>query len=137
MLAGCGHGKDEPPLDDTARTRWRKQAIDWLKADVAARTKILESGSPQLQASIAETLPNWKADPELAGLRDPGSLAKLPKDEQDACRILWKEVDALLARAGGGAARERRSPRIPGGTTPTRPLVDSRPRRDHEALPKP
>ncbi len=102
-LAGCGQGKDDPPLDDAARTRWRKQAIDWLKADLAAWSKILESGPPQARPSIAQTLQHWKADPDLAGLRDPGSLDKLPKDEQDACRTLWKEVDALLARAGGAA----------------------------------
>ena len=99
-LAGCGQGKDEPPLDDAAKARWRKQAIDWLKADLAAWSKILESGPPQARQSISQTLQHWKADPDLAGLRDAGSLAKLPKDEQDACRALWKDVDALLARAG-------------------------------------
>jgi hypothetical protein len=46
---------------------------------------------------------HWKADPELTGLREPGSPDKLPKDEQDACRALWKDGDALLAKAGGGA----------------------------------
>ena len=102
-LAGCGQGKDDPPLDDAARTRWRKQAIDWLKADLAAWSKILESGPPQARPFIAQTLQHWKADPDLAGLRDPAALDKLPEDEQNACRALWKDVDALLARAGGDA----------------------------------
>jgi eukaryotic-like serine/threonine-protein kinase len=99
-LAGCGQGKDDPPLDDATKARWRKQAIAWLKADLAAWTKIQESAQPQAKSPIAKTLQHWKADPDLAGLRDPGSLDKLPKDEQDACRALWKEVDALLARSG-------------------------------------
>jgi serine/threonine-protein kinase len=102
-LAGCGQGKDDPPLDDTARSRWRKQAIDWLKADLIAWSKILESGPRQARPTIAETLEHWKAVPDLAGLRDPASLDKLPKDEQDACRVLWKDVDALLAKAGAGS----------------------------------
>ena len=49
--------------------------------------------------SIAQTLQHWKADPDLAGLRDPAALAKLPEDEQNACRALWAEVDALLTKA--------------------------------------
>ena len=102
-LAGCGQGKDVPPLDDATRARWRKQALDWLKADLATWSKILESAPPQVKPSIAQTLQHWKADPDLAGLRDPGSLDKLPKDEQDVCRGLWKGVDALLAKAGGNA----------------------------------
>jgi hypothetical protein len=37
--------------------------------------------------------------PDLAGLRDEVALAKLPVDEQKACRALWAEVDALLKKA--------------------------------------
>jgi tetratricopeptide (TPR) repeat protein len=100
-LAGCGQGKDDPPLDDAARSRWRKQAIDWLKADLIAWSQILASGPSQARPTIVETLQHWKSHPDLAGLRDPASLDALPKDEQEACRALWKDVDALLAKAGG------------------------------------
>ena len=85
-LAGCGQGKDDPPLDDAAKARWRKQAIDWLKADLAAWSKVLESGPPQARQAISKTLQHWKADPDLAGIRDDAALAKLPADEQKACR---------------------------------------------------
>ncbi len=37
----------------------------------------------------------------LAGLRDATALAKLPEDEQKACRALWTEVDVLLAKVLG------------------------------------
>ena len=102
-LAGCGAGRDDPPLDDAARARWRKQAIDWLVADLTAWSKILESGPPQARASVAPMLRHAKSDPDFAGLRDPASIAGLPKDEQAACRAFWKDVDALLARAEGRA----------------------------------
>ena len=46
-LAGAGQGKDDPPLDESAKTRWRKQAMDWLSADLAAWSKILDTGPPQ------------------------------------------------------------------------------------------
>ena len=99
-LAGSGQGKDDPPLDDTAMARWREQAIDWLKADLAAWSKILENSPPQARQSIAKTLQHWKADTDLAGIREPADLAKMPADEQTTCRDLWSQVDALLAKVG-------------------------------------
>jgi serine/threonine-protein kinase len=103
-LAGCGQGKDDPPLDGAAKARWRRQALDWLKADLAAWSKLLASGPPQARQSVAQTLQHWKADPDLSGLRDPAARAKLPEDEQKACRSLWADVDALLAKSRGGMA---------------------------------
>ena len=100
-LAGCGQGKDDPPLDDAAKARWRKQAIDWLKADVAAWSKIVETGPPQARQAVSQTLRHWKVDTDLAGIRDPAALAKLPADEQTACRALWSQVDALWKKTQG------------------------------------
>ena len=50
---------------------------------------------------VAQTLQHWKADTDLTGMRDAAALAKLPEDEQKACRALWAEVDALLAKSQG------------------------------------
>jgi serine/threonine-protein kinase len=104
-LAGCGQGKDEPPPDEATKARWRKQAPEWLRADLAAWSKLLASSPPETRQSIPQTLQHWKADPDLAGLRDEAALARLPADEQNALRALWAEVDALLAKARGGTAR--------------------------------
>ena len=38
---------DDPPLDSEKKAHWRKQAIDWLKAELTAWSKILESSPPQ------------------------------------------------------------------------------------------
>ncbi len=98
-LAGSGQGKDDPPLDEPAKARWRKQAIDWLKADLAAWSKVLEKSPPVARQSISETLKHWEVDSDLAGLREAAALAKLPDDEQKACRALSAEVEALLKKA--------------------------------------
>jgi Flp pilus assembly protein TadD len=103
-LAGCGQGKDEPPLDDADRARWRREALQWLEADLAAWSKALESGPPASRRPILETLHHWKVDPDLAGLREPGQLASLPEGERNACRDLWARVDSSLARAGQGTS---------------------------------
>jgi serine/threonine-protein kinase len=98
-LAGCGQGQDKPPLEEPTKARWRKQATDWLKKDLAAWSKILGSGPPQVRQSVAETLQHWKTDTDLAGLRDATALKRLPEAEQKACGALWAEVDGLLAKA--------------------------------------
>ena len=43
-LAASGAGKDERSPDDSARATLRQQALDWLKAELAVWTKLLESG---------------------------------------------------------------------------------------------
>jgi hypothetical protein len=95
-LAGCGQGKDDPPLDDAARTRWRKQATDWLTVDLAAWSKVLDSGTAQTRQLISQTLEHWKVDRDLAGIREDAPLANLPAEEHKSCRALWSQVDSLL-----------------------------------------
>ena len=48
-------GKDEPTLDDAAKAKLRRQALDWLKAELTAWSKQLESGPPQSRPLIAQT----------------------------------------------------------------------------------
>jgi serine/threonine-protein kinase len=100
-LGGCGLGQDDPPPDEAARAQLHNQALDWLKAEHAAWAKLRESGPTQARPVIVQTLQHWRTDPDLAGLREPGALAKLPAAEQKAWRALWADVDALLQKAQG------------------------------------
>jgi tetratricopeptide (TPR) repeat protein len=98
-LAAAGQGEDAAKLDDKERTRLRQQALDWLKADLTAWANRLDSGPPQARPAIVKTLRHWQQDPDLAGLRDPASLAKLPAEERKAFTQLWADVAALLEKA--------------------------------------
>jgi eukaryotic-like serine/threonine-protein kinase len=80
--AGSGQGRDVRPLDDASKARWRKRAIDWLKADLTALSKVIESAAPEARLFVSQTLQHWKVDADLAGLRDAAALAKRPADEQ-------------------------------------------------------
>jgi serine/threonine-protein kinase len=104
-LAGCGQGKDEPRPDDLTRAKLRGQALDWLRDELADWSRLLDDGAPDARARVKQVLANWKDDGDLAGLRDPTALAKLPEDEQRACQVLWSAVEAVLARARGGTSR--------------------------------
>ncbi|MDE2509276.1 MAG: hypothetical protein KGM43_18905, partial [Planctomycetota bacterium] len=99
-LAGCGKGADDPTPDDASKVKLRRQALDWLNAELAAWSKILESGPPQARPIAAWSLKHWKEDGDLAGMRDAAALAKLPQEERAACKRLWAEVDGLLSKAG-------------------------------------
>jgi serine/threonine-protein kinase len=103
-LAGTGQGEREPPLDEREKAQWRKRAVEWLAADLARRADQARAGTPAARAEVAQKLLHWKSDPDLAGIRDATAIAALPADQQAACRALWSEVDALLARARGGPA---------------------------------
>ncbi len=98
-LAGIGQSDDVPPPDDTARSRMRRQALDWLKADLAAWARSLEGGTPKDRGLLLQRVTHWKNDSDLAGIRDKQELAKLSEEERTAFKQLWNEVDQLLARA--------------------------------------
>jgi hypothetical protein len=103
-LTGAAKGDDQPPLDEKEKVRWRKQALDWLRADLAFWSKQVETGKPEAKTLVGRKLQHWKADSDLAGIRDETAMKELPEDERKACRALWAEVDALLAKAQGGTA---------------------------------
>jgi serine/threonine-protein kinase len=100
-LAGSGQGKDVPRPDEAARAKLRSQALGWLQAELAAWTKLLESGPPAVRPVTTQTLQHWKQDSDLAGVREADALARLPEGERKAWQALWTEVDAKLKRAAG------------------------------------
>jgi serine/threonine protein kinase/Tfp pilus assembly protein PilF len=98
-LAAAGHGADAAKLGDAERARLRRQALEWLTADLAAWDQRIKD-HPQERVRVQKALRHWQADRDLAGIRDTEALAQLPPAEREACRKLWAEVDALLQRAG-------------------------------------
>jgi hypothetical protein len=98
-LGGSGQGKDNPALDDPAKAKLREQARAWLQAELAAWTKLIESGPAAARPFVAQTLKHWREDSDLAGVREAKALEALPEAEREPWRALWAGVDALLARA--------------------------------------
>jgi serine/threonine-protein kinase len=98
-LAGSGRGDGGTTAGDSERARWRRQARDWLRADLDSLKKLLDSNVPASRRYPQSTLARWAADPALAGLRDPAELERLAPAECQECRDLWRDHDALLKRA--------------------------------------
>jgi serine/threonine-protein kinase len=89
-LAGIGQGRHAGNLTDEARAALRRQALDWLKADLAAWRGQSDEGQR------AQALRTWQAAPALAAVRDEEGLAKLPPAERAAWAALWADVEQLL-----------------------------------------
>jgi serine/threonine-protein kinase len=95
-LAGCGEGMDADKLDDKERARWRGQALEWLRLDLAAWTQL--AADQKEHGRINRMLEQWQREPDLAGLRDAEPLKKLPAEEQTAWRNFWALVARLVER---------------------------------------
>jgi hypothetical protein len=75
---------------DALHTATQSRCLRWFQV---LRTKIVSAN--------AQILDHWKRDNDLAGIREPEALAKLPEAEQKEWQALWAEVKALLKRAQG------------------------------------
>jgi tetratricopeptide (TPR) repeat protein len=96
--AGTGQGHDAAGLDDADRARWRRQALDWLRADLALWTARVD-GPPAGRSSARAALQRWRDDKALAGVREPQELAKLPEPERAGYVRFWADVQEVLVRS--------------------------------------
>jgi serine/threonine protein kinase/Flp pilus assembly protein TadD len=108
--AGCGQGKDIDKLDSGDRARLRRQALDWLRADLEAWGRLLEKAPDKARsaARVTSTLRHWLVDADFAGVREPEALAKLPEAERQPWQKLWGDVAATLARIQGKKLPEQK-----------------------------
>jgi tetratricopeptide (TPR) repeat protein len=95
-LAAGGQGTDSPKPNDKERARLRRQALGWLRSELAARAKQSKSWWPGEAGQAKTALAPWQKDPDLAGVRDRKALAALPADERSEWDKLWDEVALCL-----------------------------------------
>jgi tetratricopeptide (TPR) repeat protein len=108
-LAGCGQGKDAEQTDDQERARLRKQALDWLRADLSAYRLLLDK-QPNKASFAQQRLQEWLEDKDFSGIRGE-SLANFPEAERQEWQQLWADVDALKQRAAKPPAKGTEPPK--------------------------
>lgn len=97
-LAGFGHGEEAGKLDDKERSRWRQQALKWLRADLEGPlSKPLENDTPQARAAVRQML-KYRQNIGLDDLLDPTALGKLIAAEREAWEKYWSDLDGLRKR---------------------------------------
>ena len=96
-------GEAFPPVVEAARARFRQDARELLRAEVATQAPRLSGASPAEATAARQVLEALLDLPVLAGIRDPVALAELPEPERREWQALWQEVEGLLR--GPGPAR--------------------------------
>jgi tetratricopeptide (TPR) repeat protein len=102
IQSAAGRGFEDARRGEPTRVDKRRQALDWLRANLELTTKLRNDGEV-LEWSLA----TWLSDPALAGIRDPAALAKLPDAERELWRHLWTDVAASVAADPLEQGRER------------------------------
>jgi hypothetical protein len=112
VLASVLKEKIVTATDSAESVALRQKAMDWLKTDLERWSTRLETGGPEARPLIVRTLQNWKVDSDLASIREPEAMSKLPENEQKSWQALWDKVDDLLREAQAGIRPEAKDPGI-------------------------
>ncbi len=105
--SGAEGGRDLAGSGAESRAKWRRQAVEWLRADLAASTAIVDSGTSSQRAGVARRLSRWQVDPALASIREEPALSTLPEAERRSLREFWDGVQAV--RSANPVPATRRS----------------------------
>lgn len=97
-LAGTGVEIGANRLSDDDRKGLRGQALDWLTADLAARARQFEA-QPLQAVQFKDGLRYWQRDIDLAPVREPELLSKLPDDERTAWMNFWNALTEHIKKA--------------------------------------
>jgi tetratricopeptide (TPR) repeat protein len=108
-LAGGGEDKDEAVRNAETQAQLRRQALDWLRADLNTWNKFLANDPDRARLVIVRKMRHWLADLDLDAVRDPAALARLPGAERPAWQTLWADVIHTLTRAKQETASKKKS----------------------------
>jgi tetratricopeptide (TPR) repeat protein len=108
-LAGCRQGKDAADLSEEECAHFRRLARKWLRAYLVALDRFLEKEPNKAGPIIVQRMQQWLTEGDLAGVRGPEALGKLPEAERGEWQKLWEEVKELQQRAA--------KPSLPAGAT--------------------
>jgi serine/threonine protein kinase/Tfp pilus assembly protein PilF len=94
-LAASRQGEETARLNKDEKSNLRRQALDWLQADMDLYAKHLKAGKVGAVMAVIQRLDHWQQDDDLAGVRDVKELVKLPGEENQAWLKLWTGVHQL------------------------------------------
>lgn len=98
LMAGTSQDKSIAQSNELTRATLRRQAHDWLRADFEAWSKYAQEPTGENRDPVIRYFAQWRISSDLASVRTPKELDKLPIDERKAWESLWADVDALLQK---------------------------------------
>jgi tetratricopeptide (TPR) repeat protein len=103
-LAAASQGDDATGLSAEEWAWLQQHALDWLRADLAAKAKLVEKADKQTRQFVQQQLAHWQQDTDLTAVRDKEWLAAMPDFDRARWQRLWADVAALQKEA---AARSK------------------------------
>lgn len=101
VLAGYGQGTDTAALAEADRHRWRARAREWFGAEMdVAVAPTASRDDVWRQEQARAILKSWRNQQDLAVVRDPQALERLPATERQEWTDLWQRVARLLEANG-------------------------------------
>jgi tetratricopeptide (TPR) repeat protein len=94
-LAGCGTGTDAGRLNDQQKAALRRKSLEWLKADWAVWDQRVRSNPAAIRSQAVQAMRSWQESKDLASVRTPEALSRLPQAESSDWRALWTQVRNL------------------------------------------
>jgi serine/threonine-protein kinase len=94
LRSAASAGSEDGNPGESESAALRQKALDRLRECVELTNKIQSEGK-----TPGWSLLPWKSDPDLASVREPSILAKLPDAEREQWQRLWKDVTSVVAAA--------------------------------------
>jgi serine/threonine protein kinase len=98
VMAAAGAGVHAVGLAGEERAQWRDKALRWLRADLLLRDKRAALGGAKDRQAVFRALYFWQHDPNLASVREPTAIVKLPPGDPEAWGRLWADVAQVLKK---------------------------------------
>jgi hypothetical protein len=95
VQAAFGEGKEAEKPSEEARGELRRRALEWLRADLGAWEKAVNS-DPSARPLLQLALRQWLQNAALAPVRYKEVLAKRLEAERDDWQKLWADVAEVL-----------------------------------------
>lgn len=95
-------------LDSSEPTRLRQQALDWLRADLADWSNLVDAANPGDIFRAAFWLRAWPSEASFANVQSP-AIDKLPGPERTAWNQFWSDVDRVMKAARSQFTQTQRS----------------------------
>jgi serine/threonine protein kinase/tetratricopeptide (TPR) repeat protein len=94
----AGQATNAQLLPDKTVLRLRRQALAWLRADLALYAQRAKQ-DPAARQDARRALRRWQRDTDLASVRSRDALERLPAEERAAWRQLWEDAAQLVGTA--------------------------------------
>jgi tetratricopeptide (TPR) repeat protein len=86
------------PHSSMNRQLTRYQALVWLRTDLDRWLQAVQTVEGRRLIQIRDALRTWQTTVDLASVRDPDKMSKLPAAERLAWELLWADIEQILAQ---------------------------------------